>query len=300
MQCTNNLKQLGLAVHTYEGTIGSLPPTLVITGTGGAVAWTNSIGPHSRILPFAEQGPIFNAINFDVEMYSPPNLTATASRLALVVCPSEVQPTFTHGTGGFMSVCNYGFCNGDWFVWGGTGDTRKNRSAFGPNQSRRLAEFRDGLSNTLWMSEGKSYQPYYRDCPTLQNVNNPDVIPPPDADPYAVVPEYRGGCAVRIEGHNEWVESGTHHTGFTTAWPPNKAIRGGPSGEYADLDITSRREKTGGPTFAAVTARSYHPGGVNALVGDGSVRFVKGSIDGRTWRALGTVAGNEAVSADAY
>jgi prepilin-type N-terminal cleavage/methylation domain-containing protein/prepilin-type processing-associated H-X9-DG protein len=300
MQCTNNLKQLGLAVHNYEGVVGSLPPTLVITGSGGNVTWTNSIGPHSRILPFAEQGAIFNAINFDVEMYSPPNLTATASRLALLVCPSEDKPTFTHNVGGTMSVCNYGFCNGDWFVWGGTGDSRKNRSAFGPNQSRRMAEFRDGLSSTLWMSEGKSYQPYYRDCPGGLPVNDPDVIPPPDADPYTIVPQYRGGCAVRIEGHNEWVESGTHHSGFTTAWPPNKAIRGGPNNEYADLDITSRREKIGGPTFAAVTARSYHPGGVNALFGDGSVRFVKSSIDGRTWRALGTVAGNEAISSDAY
>ena len=66
---------------------------------------------------------------------------------------------------------------------------------------------------------------------------------------------------MRIEGHNEWVESATHHIGFTTAWPPNKKISGGPSGEYLDLDLTSKREKTGGPTYAAVTARSYHPGG---------------------------------------
>jgi prepilin-type N-terminal cleavage/methylation domain-containing protein len=301
VHCTNNLKQIGLAIHGYEATVGSLPPTLVITGSGGAVTWTNSIGPHARILPFAEQAAIFNAINFDVEMYSPPNLTATSSRLALLVCPSESETTFTHPVGGLMSVCNYGFCTGDWFVWGGTGSTRKNRSAFGPNQSRRWSEFRDGLSSTLLLSEGKSYQPYYRDCPGGLAVNNPDVIPPPDADPYIVAPEYRtGNCAFRREGHNEWVESGTHHTGFTTAWPPNKLIRGGPNNEYSDLDLTSKREKTGGPTFAAVTARSYHPGGVHALLGDGSVRFVKNSIDGRTWRALGTVAGGEAISADAY
>ena len=52
--------------------------------------------------------------------------------------------------------------------------------------------------------------------------------------------------------------------------------------------------------FAAVTARSYHPGGVNALLGDGSVRFIKSTIDGRVWRALSTVAGGEVVGADAY
>src|SRR5262245_10326495 len=301
-QCTNNLKQIGLALHGYEATAGSLPPTLVITGSGGAVTWTNAIGAHMRILQFAEQAAVFNTINFDSQLYTPPNTTATGTRLALVVCPSESKITFTHSTGGTMSVCNYGFCTGDWFVWGGTGDTRKNRSAFGPNQSRRWAEFQDGLSNTLLLSEAKAYQTFYRDCPTgLANVNNPEVIPPPNADPYAVVPEYRSGvCAFRTEGHNEWPESGTHHIGFTTAWPPNKRISGGPNGEYADLDITSRREKIGGPTFAAITSRSHRPGGVTALLGDGSVRFVKSSIDGRTWRALGSVAGGEVISSDAY
>jgi prepilin-type N-terminal cleavage/methylation domain-containing protein/prepilin-type processing-associated H-X9-DG protein len=305
-QCTNNMKQLGLALHNYEGTVGVLPPTLSIRGPsspGGP--WTNSLGAHPRILPFAEQGAIFNAINFEIEMYSPPNLTATASRLRIIVCPSEEQQTFVHNVGGEMSVSSYNYCMGDWFVWAGTASNRKNRSAFGPNQSRRLAEFRDGLSNTLWMSEGKSYQPYYRDCPTLANVNDPNSVPPPTADPHTIVPEYRGGsCAVRIEGHNEWVESAVHHIGFTTAWPPNKQIRGGPSNEYHDLDINSKREKTAVadtlPRFAAITARSYHTGGVNALLGDGSVRFVKSTIDGTVWRSLGSVAGGEVISADQF
>lgn len=308
MQCVNNLKQFGLAIHNYEQTVGSLPPALVIVmNNPTSVRWTNSIGAHSRLLPFAEQGVIFNSINFDVDMYAAPNRTATSNRLSLLVCPSEIQQTFTHDKGGLMSVSNYGFCEGDWLVWHGACSNRPNRSAFGVNQSRRWAEFRDGLSNTLMMSEGKSYTPYYRDCSAgcpggLQNIHDPDNVPPPDADPYTVAPEYLGtsSCAVRVEGHNEWVESGVHHTGFTTAWPPNRQIRGGPNNVYADLDLNSRREKTGGPSFAAITARSYHPGGVNALMGDGSVRFVKSTINGFTWRALGSVAGGEVISADAF
>ena len=67
-----------------------------------------------------------------------------------------------------------------------------------------------------------------------------------------------------------------------------------------DLDISGQREKQGGPTFAAITARSYHPGGVNALFADGSVRFVKSTVNGLTWRALGTVAGGEVLGADSY
>ena len=53
-------------------------------------------------------------------------------------------------------------------------------------------------------------------------------------------------------------------------------------------------------TFSAVNARSYHPGGVNALFGDGSVRFIKDSIAGSTWRALGTISGGEIIGADAF
>jgi prepilin-type processing-associated H-X9-DG protein len=101
-----------------------------------------------------------------------------------------------------------------------------------------------------------------------------------------------------MSGHSEWIDGHVHQTGFTTAWPPNRKILGGPS--RVDTDLSGVREMNGGPTYAAITARSYHPGGVNVLLGDGSVRFVKDSIDGRTWRALGTIAGNEAISSDAF
>ena len=83
-------------------------------------------------------------------------------------------------------------------------------------------------------------------------------------------------------------------TGFTTAWTPNRKTLGRP-GQTIDIDLLARDEGSGGPTFAAHTARSYHPGGVNVLMGDGSVRFLKDSIQGTTWRALGTVQGGEVV-----
>ena len=83
------------------------------------------------------------------------------------------------------------------------------------------------------------------------------------------------------------VDGAALETGFTTAWPPNKAILvGNPA---IDVDIVSRGEKSGGPTYAAITSRSHHPGGVNALFADGSVRFVKNAINGHVWRSLGSV-----------
>jgi prepilin-type processing-associated H-X9-DG protein len=253
-------------------------------------------------LPYIEQGAIYSAANYDVDMQSPPNNTVVNQVISLLICPSEIKPfARSLSGGGQYGISNYGYSMGDWFVWGGLDTPRANRSAFGPNQARRLAEFRDGTSNTLWMSEGRAYLDYARDCPVLANVNNPDLIPPPDADPYTVAPEYISGCAFRPqEGRTQWFESGVHHNGFTTAWPPNKTIPGGPNKIYPDVDVNSSREKLGRPSFAAITARSYHPGGVNVLLGDGSVRPVKSSIDGRIWRALGTAAGNEAISADAF
>ena len=87
---------------------------------------------------------------------------------------------------------------------------------------------------------------------------------------------------------------------MTTAWPTNKRTPGGPGAGYPDVNLNSERERFGGPTFAAITSRSYHPGGVNALLGDGSVRFIKNSISWPAWRGLGTIAGGEVISSDAY
>ncbi|AMV40738.1 DUF1559 domain-containing protein [Planctomyces sp. SH-PL62] len=301
IQCTNNLKQMGLALQNYISALGALPMTLAISGKGTTVTWTNSWGAHSRVLAFSEQGNLYANCNFAVDMQTPMNTTATAVVIPFLICPSENKPTVRPTSGGAYGVANYAYCGGDWFVWGGIASPMRNRTAFGVNQSRSLAEFADGTSNTLLMSEGKAYLTYYRDCPTFSLVNDPNNVPAPDADPYAVLPEYLGGCTVRVdEGRTQWFESGVHHNGFTTAWPPNKKIPGGPNKIYADLDINCSREKLGRPSFAAVTARSYHPGGVNALLADGSVRFVKDSINGWTWRALGSVAGGEVVSADSY
>ena len=299
IHCTNNIKQLGLAMHQYVDSFGVLPPTMVLAGSGTKVAWTSGWSVQMRILPAIGQGPSFNALNFSVAYQQHENTTVTSQVIPTFLCPSEAnqQPT-SHQTFGNVGVNNYGWCMGDWFVWGSFVGTEPNRSAFGPNQGRKWADFRDGLSQTLLLSEVKSYQPYLRDCGGLSVVNNADAIPGPNGDPNLVVPEYNGsGCTLKPDGHAEWVDGGVHHTGFTTAWTPNKAT---PGRGYRDLDINGQREKVGGPTFAAITARSYHPYGVNVLLGDGSVRFVKTTIAGPTWRALGTVAGGEVVNSDSY
>ncbi|GIW86289.1 MAG: prepilin-type N-terminal cleavage/methylation domain-containing protein [Isosphaeraceae bacterium] len=298
-QCMNNLKQLGLGLANYESGHGLLPPPLVLSGHGTTVTWFGGWSAQARILPYLELGPVFNSVNFTTSYSHPQNLTVTGLSVSVLLCPSEPRTSVSQHSFGPAGVLNYGVAGGDWYVWGGFQGI-ENRSAFEPNRSRRVAQFRDGLTNTLVMAEVKTYQSYYRDCGGLASINRPTPIPPPVGDPYAVAPEYRGGsCSLQDSGHTEWVDGHIHQAGFTTAWPPNFRVLGGPEGSL-DLDLNGQREVNGGPTYAAINARSHHPGGVHGLMGDGSVRFIKDQVDGRVWRALGTIAGGEVIPGDAF
>jgi prepilin-type N-terminal cleavage/methylation domain-containing protein len=304
IQCTNNLKQLGLAIYQYEMTNGGFPPSaIVVNNSTAGVLWVSDWGPFARILPHLEQYATYAAYNLNVPYGDPSNLTATALVIDTYLCPSEVQTTSIDNVSfGVTGRTNYGFCEGDWFVWSGPTTSPLTRSAFGPNMSRQWSAFTDGTSQTIFVSEVKNYTPVVWDCGGLSQINNPNNIPSPYANPLTVAPEYLapGNCAFFLNGHTQWSEIAVHHIGMTTAWPPNKQTPGGPSPGYPDIDLNGERERSGGPTFAAVTSRSYHPGGVNTLVGDGSVKFIKSTVDGMVWRGLGTVAGGEVISSDSY
>jgi prepilin-type N-terminal cleavage/methylation domain-containing protein/prepilin-type processing-associated H-X9-DG protein len=297
IQCTNNMKQLGLALHNYESSVGSLPPSFIISRLSNGTKRLSAWSVHGRILSYLEQGTMTNAINFDVNYEDPPNTTVSNTTLAGFLCPSEQHPEPKDSDYGPQGVSSYGFVMGDWFVWGGLSGPY-NRSAFGPNRSVPFAAFRDGLSQTLLASEVKTYTNRMNNC-ALSRITDPVAVPGPDASPADVAPEYFGACAIKPDAHTVWADGGVLESGMTTAWTPNRSMPGGPT-RTVDLDIVGSSEKTLNPVFAAVNSRSYHPGGVNALLGDGSVRFVKDSINGAVWRSLGTVAGGEVVSSDSY
>ncbi len=298
-RCQNHLKQIALATHLHEQARGGLPRTSTITRLPSGALQVSFVGPHARILPFIEEDNVYKGINLNSLYGDLQNKPAVGRVIPIFLCPSEVRPEpSVHPTFGTVGGVNYAFCMGDWFIWAGPDGGPQTRSAFGPNLSRRWAAFTDGLSQTLLFSEVKNYTSLMRDCGQLGTMSNPGAIPSPDADPLTVCPQYAGaGCTNFSLGHAEWPEMTVAHNGFTTAWPPNKKTPGWTGLSLPDVDVLSRRERMGGPTYGAITSRSYHPGGVNAAFGDGSVRFINQSIPGTIWRALGTVAGGE-VAAD--
>jgi prepilin-type N-terminal cleavage/methylation domain-containing protein len=289
-QCVNNLKQIGLALHNYVSTNNTFPPVTILPRGMTSQPWSGL----ARLLPHLEQANLYNMINWNSQFQFTSSPTLAMIRVGAFLCPSEVNDYSRVGSTMTYYPNNYCFNQGTWFIYdpvsGQTGD-----GAFEPNQAYSPASITDGLSNTLAMSEAKAYQPNYWDT---QNPSTLGVAPP--LTPAALAP-YIGGT-FDGNGHTEWVEGDVHEVGFTTTFTPNKLVMALVNGIQTDVDVTSMRdgESITLPTYAAVTARSYHPGVVSTLMLDGSVRAVKNSIDVRVWRALGTRANSETISADAY
>jgi len=289
-QCVNNLKQIGLALHNYLSTNDTFPPVTVLPRDRTFQPWSGLV----RLLPHLEQGNLYNSVNWNAEFQFTMNATLAATRVAAYMCPSEINdkarvtPTLTY------YPCNYGFNHGTWFVYDPPSDQASD-GAFTPNRAFKPASITDGLSNTVALSEVKAYQPNYWDG---QNPGTVGAAPPLNAA--ALTPLISG--TFDTNGHTEWVEGDVHEVGFTTTITPNYPVQMTVNGQQYDVDYTSMRdgESITLPTYAAVTARSYHPGTVNTLMLDGSVRNVKNSISSQVWRALGTRAGGETVSADSY
>jgi prepilin-type N-terminal cleavage/methylation domain-containing protein len=305
-KCQNNLKQLALAVHNYVTACNGLPPTAVIKVAADGTRTTNYMGPHARVLPYIEHDNVYKGIDPEALYADLKNKDAVGRVIKDFLCPSEKRPEpLNHADFGLIGGVNYGFAMGDWFVWMGTNDSPLPSGAFGVNLSRRWEDFRDGLSNTLLLSEVKNYQQTLRDCTAFSAITDPTVVPGPDVAPLTACPEYDmgAGCVAFPRAHTQWVEMSVHHNGFTTAWTPNKVTPGKTATvDWPDVDIMTRRERLNGThiTYAAITSRSYHANGVHSALADGSVRFIRQTISGQVWRALGSVAGGESVASDAY
>lgn len=291
--CKNNLKQIALATLNYESALRVFPPSFCnLPGTTSAQNSGGNWSAQARVLPYLEQETIYKAIDFRIGYDAQPDIAVL--RVPHHLCPSEVNDRARLGGTPPAPVhypLNYAVNMGVWLVYDPV-TQRGGLGAFHPNSGLVPSSFRDGLSNTLMLAEVKAFTPYFR------NANNAPPIPPTDpAQICGLGGQAKMGIVLDSNtGHTEWVDGRSHQAGFTTTFQPNTKVLCSVGGVTYDVDYTSRQEgvSLSDPTYAAVTARSYHPNLVNVAMMDGSVRSISDSIDLATWQALSTRAMSDA------
>ena len=161
---------------------------------------------------------------------------------------------------------------------------------FSPDSWLKARSVRDGLSKTMAFAEVRAYTGYERNAAIpgeLALPVNPEGLPGGGQAKY-------GKLVEKNTGHTEGVDGRVHQTGFTTTFTPNTHVSPSRVNGH-DIDWTNQQEGKSDSvrTYAAVTARSYHPGVVNVVMLDGSTRAVADDVDLGIWRAASTRAGRE-------
>lgn len=289
-QCKNNLKQLALAVHNYIDVATVLPPSasidLRVTSTGNNGSW----GVHGRILPFLDQGNLYNSVDLSIGWDF--QMAIDGLKIPTYACPSDPRSDEARDPGNGRPILyptNYGFNFGTWFVFD-PANGRGGDGAFYPNAKLRMAAFTDGTSNTLLASEVKAWTPYRRNGGPASTA-----VPQTIADAEAAIasaPNFKN------TGHTEWPDGRVHHHGVTTTLTPNSSptcTDGTTTYEFCDFNSwqEGRNGSAGSPSYSIITSRSHHTGIVQVALVDGSCRSISENIDLSLWRGLGTRSGGE-------
>lgn len=291
MSCSNNMRQIGLALQNYHAAANRFPSNGVINASGLSDSWS----VHARLLDYMEQSKLQNLIDWN-RPYNQQGIVAS-TRIPIYLCPSDPNdkprlepqandPNFAH-----YPVC-YGVNSGEWLVY----DPRTRTGGSGlshPNSRTNMASIVDGTSNTIAFSEVKAFTPYLRDSGFPSGLTPLGTVEPTPNIPATVLAF--GGDFKTESGHTEWVDFRVHQTGFTTTFAPNQRVLFTQNSKVYDVDFNSRREGRSltQPSYAAVTSRSHHGSGVQSGFVDGSVHFISNSIDLTAWRAMGSRHGSE-------
>ncbi|AGA25060.1 DUF1559 domain-containing protein [Singulisphaera acidiphila] len=323
-QCVNNLKQLGLAVHNYADKNNCFPlKDMYPNASNYSCGWSSSWP--LAVLPGLEQQAMFDAFNFVFTVQGAnwdtgctngngfKNSTVGRAQIATLLCPSEnlaVHPDMTNGGMGTMNY--YGNAGGPGVISTHSGTIVPNHSGiattigsgYGAGGPVTFAAVVDGTSNTALFSEklygvGPSGPAF-----TAGSINaKRGLFPQP-----AAIAHDTGDPANALSFINKCkstpasTASASSYSGlsWTSAYPPYTVMNaythfGAPN----SLACANDNAVWGGPS-ASLPPTSNHSGGVNVGFADGSVKFIKDSVNLQTWWALGTKYGGEVVSADAY
>jgi prepilin-type N-terminal cleavage/methylation domain-containing protein/prepilin-type processing-associated H-X9-DG protein len=313
-QCTSNLKQIGLALHNYESGNKSFP----LPGQGSMydipipdTMYIDGTGIHARVLNFLEQSAVYNSINFDFDYnhISGGNYTAYSTVINSFICPSAARsPDGGHDAtndpnGAPFELAGSGYGYNDYGATtyvdidplertGQVGSTPitpyRNRASrvngIIHHPAARVSEVTDGLSNTTLVIEDAgrdaryvSERPESYVSPLQPNVSRP--VPPGQRRAWRWGEANGVGLGVSGQPNNKW--------------RPDHALNAYPQPGDPAFGTTNQAGANQEPF-------SFHPGGVNALFGDGSVKFLKDSLNLITLRGIVSAAGGEVVSADQY
>ncbi len=294
----NNLKQIGLALNSYVATHqfypGVITPTGYVAGHPGPFS-AHEYSPLARMLGELDQIPLYNASNLAsaTVLSRAENQTVMTVSITFFLCPSDTQPPVA----GYGRV-NYRFNIGP-TPWTSPGYGTPNAwsGPFTTHEFHSPADFADGLSNTIGVSERlqggwvnglfKPHGDYH-----LTNIGNGKVSDSADwaLQQCAQIPTT---SPADVQSGESWFVSGFHFTNYNHCQTPNGPV---PDCAFEPFDdVNFKRIQEG-----VFTATSRHPGGVHTLFMDGSVHFVKNSVALAVWRALATRSGGEVVSAGAY
>jgi prepilin-type N-terminal cleavage/methylation domain-containing protein/prepilin-type processing-associated H-X9-DG protein len=364
IQCVNNLKQIQLATMNYESANACLPVNRVAAPSPGSssIKWhVDGFGGLARILAYNEQAPVYNAINFNFCPYVFHNITVVQTGISTFWCPSDgkivglgyfattpgwdgssmtLRYSSYAGMTGTYCIQGTGSCDqraadpailalqngamidtGNPSGPGGLGNAGSGPQGCGGIGPRKLGDITDGTSNTVaWVERCQS-----------------------KLSPYS---------NAEFEEKGWWTDGEYGDTTVTSYYPPNvknpdsyysNTTVGGPKGGTYNQYIWANQDgcdghSEGGDSPVAISAESLHPGGVNVVMVDGSVRFIKDTINSwpswqqlpaastvvvranygggasapyacypypttggnGVWQALTTVAGGEVVSADQF
>jgi prepilin-type N-terminal cleavage/methylation domain-containing protein/prepilin-type processing-associated H-X9-DG protein len=301
MSCSNNLHQLGLAMHNYESAFGQLPPAFTGNVPPGVPlpAYFYSWSVLAQLNPYLEQTNIYNQMDLKQPIYDPSagfnislaNQFAVQQVVKLFLCPSDKTPTPAGGYGvPVLGPTNYAACIGSGNV--GTGATLgspwDSDGMFSAKVGYRITDVTDGTSNTAMMSEST-----LGEGPESASGSTPPAKP---SKVYAYLSPgsalSESACAAASMWNVErrrgflWATGELRCATYNHYYPPNASA----------WDCVTNDYTPGPGQYTAIgfrAARSQHTGGVNLLLGDGSVRFVRDTVNLDVWRAAATRAGGE-------
>jgi prepilin-type N-terminal cleavage/methylation domain-containing protein/prepilin-type processing-associated H-X9-DG protein len=341
-QCSNNMKQIGLAMANYVSAYVNVPPNSVDQFWIPANACCTQYFPHqnwsqlARLLPYLEQTTAYNAINWnfgarwtDGDNYykdggndinaalggdGEPQITVLTMQIQTFLCPSDVMNPGASGLvmiggtakliGSFNYPANVGlnrYINQPTWQENGPGYVITNWDTILIQRQVSINTFTDGTSNTAIYSEwvkGPGNFPvnnrglgmvYYSGVTSGSGTNYTFALACA-----AITPNVSGGGSGGAPGSQSWGWKGEWWAYGGTSIYSHTAM----PNRYA-CDYNDQREDSRG-TITLVNASSNHPGGMNVLFMDGTVHFIKSSVNIATWQALGTTNNNEVISSDSY